>query len=203
MSRYLKVSQEDSLTHWGVPGMKWGVRKDRQGDSYRTSAETRYSKKQAKLTKKAEKTLGRKVAFDDFGGHITKDGIKKVKEYDQLEKRYKAVKKKGDPGMSWMMGLDVATGAKLSRKGMRKVIKKMEKNPNLSAEDLRKKYRNDPRKIAQAGQAVAAGMLSAALGQAAIGTLTGSAITVRTIPIATTLGVIGGVKTYQYMRQNS
>lgn len=114
MSNYVILGGE--LYHYGTKGMKWGVRR------------------QEKMLAKAEKKLGRPIKTNDFGGKITNRGIKKVKKYDELNAAYNKVKKKGDPSFDNVHGLDLRTGTTLSDRRIKRIIKKMEKNPSIDVE---------------------------------------------------------------------
>lgn len=127
---YLELSHGTSdLAHVGTLGMRWGVRKA-----------ARYEKKLAKRTTEAEKIIGRKVKPNDFGGMPTKRGAKMVKEYDDLKKRYNKIKKPGDNNFDWMMGAEVSSGVSVGRRGMKRILKKLEKNP---AKDANKLYKSE------------------------------------------------------------
>ena len=131
---------DTELYHYGVKGMKWGVRR------------------QQKMREKAERKLGRAIKSDDFGGKITNRGIRKVKKYDELETAYKKAKKKGDPSFDWVHGMNLKTNTVLSDRRIKRIIKKMEKSPST---DVRKAV--DRAHLAQAGEKwVTRFMLSAA-----------------------------------------
>ena len=103
-----------ALSHFGVPGMKWGVRR-----SY-DSAGILNTKSQQKMKTKAETTLGRKITPQDFGGKITNRGIKNVQQYDEQKSRYNKVRQKGDP-------FHALNDSKYTRNGVNKLITEMEK----------------------------------------------------------------------------
>lgn len=66
------MNYEYELYHYGVKGMKWGVRR------------------QEKMKAKAEKILGRPVNSSDFGGgKITNRGIRNVKNMTSYNRRIK------------------------------------------------------------------------------------------------------------------
>lgn len=109
----------NELYHYGVKGMKWGVRR------------------QEKMREKAEKKLGRPLKFDDFGGDkITNRGIRKVKKYDELETAYKKVRKKGDPCFDWVHGLNLQTQTVLSDRKIKRIINKMQKDSSTDVKQL-------------------------------------------------------------------
>lgn len=108
------------LTHYGVLGMKWGVRKDN---------------KRAERRAYVEKELGRKITkFDSPDPNkISNRDIKNIKRHDEFEKRYNKVKKKDDPGFQWLRGYDPQKGVSLGRRRVEKIVKELEKNPEKSA----------------------------------------------------------------------
>ena len=131
-SKYF-ITSNGELYHYGVPGMKWGVRR------------------QDKMREKAEKTLGRSVTLGDFGGgKITNRGIKKVKKYDELEAAYNKVRKKGDPSFAQMHALNLQTGTSLSNRQINNIIRKMDKNKTMDVEKavIRAQYVRKGEKIA-------------------------------------------------------
>lgn len=136
------------LYHFGVKGMKWGVRR------------------QEKMRKKAEKQLGRSIKSNDFGGEITNRGIRKVKKYDELEKAYKKVKKKGDPSFDWVHGMDPRKGTVLSDRKIKLIIRKMEKNPSTNVEKAVNRAH-----YAQKGEQIAAKLLVSSIATVAISEL--------------------------------
>ena len=134
---------ENELYHYGVLGMKWGVRR------------------QAKMLAKAEKKLGRKVTDDDFAGPITNRGIRKVKKYDELEAAYKKVKRKKDPSFDYVHGFDIRTQNVLSDRKIKRIIKKMEKDPSTNVLKELERSHN-----VQRGEEIAKRILMSGLGVA-------------------------------------
>lgn len=80
MSQYVKVTTEDELTHWGVLGMKWGVRKDRDGGSG--------SIKRSRKQKKADK-LSKKYGVEVGEGVTEKEVIGAAKAVGQMKTNVK------------------------------------------------------------------------------------------------------------------
>jgi hypothetical protein len=86
---------DNFLEHYGVKGMKWGIRKDRKGSGKKTAEQTaktltnkelkkrvdrmNLEKQYSSLSKKAEaasKSKGKKIVDEvlaDFGGRVVKD----------------------------------------------------------------------------------------------------------------------------------
>ena len=128
MSVEVIFTKQNELCHFGVKGQKWGVRRYQNKDG---SLKPRAKKR----IEKAEKYLGRKLqvsdGFSKDGSDITRKGLKNVKQWDEQEKRYKEVKKKGDPVYGYLRGLNLTYGTALSVKDIDRIIKKMKKNQSL------------------------------------------------------------------------
>lgn len=64
------------------------------------------------------------------GLDITKKTLKKIKQYDEQEKRYNSVKKESDPDYDYVRGFDLKYNNALSVKEVDRIIKKLDKNPS-------------------------------------------------------------------------
>lgn len=136
---YYYNDYNDYLIHYGVKGMKWGVRRY-------TNADGTLTPRAKKKIAKAEEYLGRKLqtndGFSKDGSDITRKKLKNVKQWDEQENRYKAIKKKGDPAYSYVRGYDLQYHNALSVKDVDRIMKKMEKDPSLNVmSELEKSHR--------------------------------------------------------------
>lgn len=152
----------NELQHYGVKGMRWGVRRYRNKDGSLTP-------RAKKKIEDAEKYLGRKLktndGFSKDGSDITRKKLKNVKQWDEQEKRYKEVRKKGDPSYDYVRGYDLKYNNALSVRDVNRLIKKMEKNPDLNVmRELKKAH------CVKAGKKVASKVLLS-LGTSAISTM--------------------------------
>jgi hypothetical protein len=130
---------EQYLMHYGREGMKWG--QHIFGDKQKTYSRTKVDKPPRLLGRKnkreiAEKYLGRKLNSEDGDYEYSVDGLtrkklKNIKTWDVQEKKYNAVKKKGDPHYGYVRGYDLKYQNALTAKEVDKLIKKMSNDPEL------------------------------------------------------------------------
>lgn len=124
----LVYETNNTLYHHGVKGMKWGQRR----------AQNRVAK--------AENYLGRKIQPNDGiskdGSNITRKRLKNIKQWDEQEARYKAIKKKDDPIYDYVRGYDLKYRNALGVKDVNRIMKKMEKDPSLNVmSEIQKAHR--------------------------------------------------------------
>ena len=99
---------EDELMHYGVLGMRWGVRRSRSG----SSRSSRRKRKQINLSEDAEtaKTL-KKKKLDE----MSNAELRKLNERQNLERNYKqANKSRIAKGMAFVTSSAVTTGTILT-----------------------------------------------------------------------------------------
>ena len=82
----------DSLEHYGVKGMKWGIRKDRSSKSSGTKKKSSRSEARAKKKRAAAAT---KAASSPK--NMTNEELRRRNERMRLEQEYKRLKKSGRP----------------------------------------------------------------------------------------------------------
>lgn len=75
------MNQNDELYHYGVPGMKWGVKKTASKTSSSYKSRSTETKQKPKLSKKAKIAIGATaagVALAGIGTVLAKDVIQKA-----------------------------------------------------------------------------------------------------------------------------
>lgn len=82
----------NELEHYGVKGMKWGVRKDRSSKSSGTKKKSSRSEAQAKKKRAA---AAKKAANDPK--NMSNDELRRQNERMRLEQEFKRLKKEGRP----------------------------------------------------------------------------------------------------------
>ena len=82
----------DSLEHYGVKGMKWGIRKDR---SSKSSGTKKKSSRSEARTKKKRAAAATKAASNPK--NMTNEELRRRNERMRLEQEYKRLKKQGRP----------------------------------------------------------------------------------------------------------
>ena len=91
------IEFEDFLAHYGVKGMKWGVRRDRSsGGSRRGGGKT--SKKSADAPKAPKASKPRKESHSSVAKKMSDNELQAVLKRMDMEKRYSQLMKERDAG---------------------------------------------------------------------------------------------------------
>lgn len=104
-----KTAQEilNELEHYGVKGMKWGVRKDRSSKSSGPKKKSARSEARAKKKKAAAE---KKAANDPK--NLSNDELRKQNERMRLEQEFKRLKKEGRPSAGPVVDFLAAQGGR-------------------------------------------------------------------------------------------
>ena len=150
---YCILTSDGELYHWGVKGMKWGVRKDRNKTNYRsTSVKAAISRrknekvdkgfkdwKENDQLKKSAIDLGKKANLSKIAYEKDKSNKQLKQEYKQAEREYKKALSKNTTYRKGAVKNEV--GMDMSRKYMseaKKIKKQMAADPGNK--NLQKKY---------------------------------------------------------------
>lgn len=89
---------ENELRHWGIKGMKWGVRRWQNPDGTLTEAgKAHYARKERIAEKKSERRMKKALKNGKNVRKLTDDELRKVKARMQMEKDYKDLMKQARP----------------------------------------------------------------------------------------------------------
>lgn len=92
VAHLLDETGDDILEHYGVKGMKWGIRKDR---SSRSSGTKKKSSRSSARAKKKRAAAATKAASNPK--NMSNDELRRQNERMRLEQEYKRLKKQGRP----------------------------------------------------------------------------------------------------------
>ena len=150
---YYVLTSDGELYHWGVKGMKWGVRKDRNKSNYRsTSVKAAISRrknekvdkgfkdwKENDQLKKSAIDLGKKANLSKIAYEKDKSNKQLKEEYKKADREYKKALSKNTTYRKGAVKNEV--GMDMSRKYMseaKKIKKQMTSDP--SNKNLQKQY---------------------------------------------------------------
>lgn len=172
------ISKENELKHFGILGMKWGVR--------RTPAQLRSNSSDSSVTKRV------KADYNNM------DDKTFAKKYQTTKATYaKRVEKYGDPYMNSPLA---KFGKAVQREANKNKARFVQREANKNEARLATNKKTIGRKTLEVGASVTAGLLASNVGGMAAFKLTGSVTAAKIV--GPTLGIIGGKKFYDVISKD-